>query len=130
MAVRRGNAPQESIRRRCRSMAIAENLIWPAAGVSSALLARAAGRAVRLYFLILAALGLAALVLGIESRMTPGLFAIAPPVALVPPLTDQAWFGAFALHQQDPIFATCGGSENLAQFKLLYWWEWLRPGTR
>ena len=33
---------------------------------------------VRIYFLILAALGFAALVLGIENRLTPGLFAIAP----------------------------------------------------
>jgi cytochrome c oxidase assembly protein subunit 15 len=49
-------------------------------------------------------------------------------VDLVPPLGEQAWFSAFTLHQQDPIFSACGGSENLAQFKLLYWWEWLRRG--
>jgi len=84
---------------------------------------------VRLYFLLLAALGLAALVLGIENRLTPGLFAVAPPVDLVPPLNDQAWFGAFTLHQQDPVFSACGGSENLVQFKVLYWWEWLRRGS-
>jgi cytochrome c oxidase assembly protein subunit 15 len=110
-------------------MAIAENLIWPAARASSAEPARAEVLTVRLYFLILAALGLAALVLGIENRLTPGLFAIAPPVDLFPPLSDQAWFGAFALHQQDPVFTACGGSENLAQFKVLYWWEWLRRGS-
>jgi cytochrome c oxidase assembly protein subunit 15 len=110
-------------------MAIAENLNWPSAAASTAKPARAEVLTVRLYFLILAALGLAALVLGIENRLTPGLFAIAPPVDLVPPLSDQAWFGAFTLHQQDPIFAACGGAENLAQFKLLYWWEWLRRGS-
>jgi cytochrome c oxidase assembly protein subunit 15 len=109
-------------------MAIADNLIWPSAGVSVEP-ARTAARTVRLYFLILAALGLAALVLGIESRLTPDLFAIAPPVNLVPPLSDRAWFGAFVLHQQDPVFAACGGAENLAQFKVLYWWEWLRCGS-
>jgi cytochrome c oxidase assembly protein subunit 15 len=114
--------------RRGNRMAIAENLIWPSAGVSVEP-ARAAARSVQLYFLILAALGFAALVLGIESRLTPDLFAIAPPVNLVPPLSDQAWFGAFVLHQQDPIFAACGGAENLAQFKVLYWWEWLRSGS-
>jgi heme a synthase len=110
-------------------MAIAENLIWSAATASPVQAARVPAGAVRLYFLLLAALGLAALVLGIENRLTPGLFAIAPPVDLVPPLSDQAWFGAFALHQQDPVFAACGGSENLAQFKVLYWWEWLRRGS-
>ena len=109
-------------------MAIAENLICPSAGVSVEP-ARTAARTVRLYFLILAALGLATLVLGIESRLTPDLFAIAPPVNLVPPLSDQAWFGAFVLHQQDPVFSACGGAENLAQFKVLYWWEWLRCGS-
>jgi heme a synthase len=110
-------------------MAIAENLIWPSAGESPTGDARASVGAVRLYFVMLAALGLAALVLGIENRLTPSLFAVAPPVDLVPPLGDQAWFGAFALHQQDPVFTACGGSENLAQFKVLYWWEWLRRAS-
>jgi cytochrome c oxidase assembly protein subunit 15 len=110
-------------------MAIAENLIWPPAAVASTAPAGAAARMARLYFLLLAVLGLAALVLGIENSLTPGLFPIAPPVDLVPPLGDQAWYAAFARHQQDPIFAACGGAEKLGQFKLLYWWEWLRRGT-
>jgi cytochrome c oxidase assembly protein subunit 15 len=110
-------------------MAIAEQLIWPAAEVPSAGSARAAVRTARIYFLMVAALGLAAFVLGIENRLTPGLFPIAPPVDLVPPLGARAWYAAFALHQQDPVFAACGGSENLAQFKVLYWWEWLRRGS-
>jgi cytochrome c oxidase assembly protein subunit 15 len=97
--------------------------------MSSAEPARAAVRPLRPYFLTVAALGLAAFVLGIENRLTPGLFPVAPPVDLVPPLGEQAWYAAFTLHQQDPIFAACGGSENLAQFKLLYWWEWLRRGS-
>jgi cytochrome c oxidase assembly protein subunit 15 len=113
-------------------MAIAENLIWPsvaASAAASAESARAEILTVRLYFLMLAALGLAALALGIGNRLTPDLFPIAPPVDVIPPLSDQAWFGAFVLHQQDPIFAACGGAENLAQFKVLYWWEWLRRGS-
>jgi heme A synthase len=110
-------------------MAVAEHLIWPAGAVTSAPSRRAAVRAARAYFLMVAVLGLAAFVLGIENRLTPGLFPIAPPVDLLPPLRDQAWYAAFALHQQDPVFAACGGSENLAQFKLLYGWEWLRRGS-
>jgi cytochrome c oxidase assembly protein subunit 15 len=78
---------------------------------------------------MLAALGLAALVLGIGNRLTPDLFPVAPPVDLLPPLGEQAWFGAFKVHQQDPVFAACGGSESLAQFKVLYWWEWLRRAS-
>jgi cytochrome c oxidase assembly protein subunit 15 len=129
LGIRGGNVHEKLGCGRGKGMAIAENLIWPFAGASSVQAARAPARMVRPYFLILAALGFAALVLGIESRLTPGLFAIAPPVNFVPPLGDRAWFGAFTLHQQDPIFAACGGSENLAQFKVLYWWEWLRRGS-
>jgi hypothetical protein len=33
------------------------------------------------------------------------------------------------LHQQDPVLAACGGSEMLAQFKVLYRWAWLRQGS-
>ena len=40
-------------------MAVAENLMWPSAGVSSPVSVRAAARTVRLYFLILAGLGTA-----------------------------------------------------------------------
>jgi heme a synthase len=113
-------------------MAIAENLIWPSAAASvavSAASARAEVRTLRIYFLMLTVLGVAALALNIANRLTPDLFAIAPPVDLLPPMSDQAWFGAFTLHQQDPVFAACGGSENLAQFKVLYWWEWLRRAS-
>src|SRR5580704_3355134 len=113
-------------------MAIAENLIWPSApapAVAPAAPARAETLVLRIYFLMLAILGLAALVLNVENRLTPDLFATAPPVDLLPPLSDQAWFGAFTVHQQDPVFAACGGSESLAQFKVLYWWEWLRRAS-
>ena len=84
----------------------------------------------RLYFLVLALLGMVALVFGIENRIAPtGAFLFAPPVDLIPPLTAPAWFGAFAVHQQDPVFIACGGSESLDQFKALYWWEWLRQAS-
>jgi heme A synthase len=114
-------------------MTVAEHLIRrsgaASADAAAALAARAEPLAVRLYFLLLAALGLAALVLNVQDRLTPDLFPVAPPVDLVPPSGDQAWYAAFVQHQQDPIFAACGGAESLAQFKLLYGWEWLRRGS-
>jgi cytochrome c oxidase assembly protein subunit 15 len=36
---------------------------------------------------------------------------------------------AFALHQQDPIYAACGGSQSFAEFVTLYWWEWARRAS-
>jgi len=112
-------------------MAVAEKLIQRSAAVSApaTLPARSDALAARVYFLLLTALGFAAFALGIRDRWTPDLFAVAPPVDLLPPFGEQAWYTAFVRHQQDPVFAACGGVESLAQFKVLYWWEWLRRGT-
>jgi cytochrome c oxidase assembly protein subunit 15 len=84
----------------------------------------------RNYFAVLSLLAVAAFVLGVENRFTAaGLFVLAPSVGWLPPLSDQAWSAAFAIHQQDPAFAACGGTDTLAQFKLIYWWEWLRRAS-
>ena len=83
--------------------------------------------AVRGYFLLLFVFGLGAFVLGVENRMTSGgLFNVPPRVDWMPPLSAQDWWVAFTLHQQDPVFSACGGTESLAEFKTLYWWEWWR----
>ena len=85
---------------------------------------------VRLYFALLSGLAVAAFVLGVENRFTAsGLFVLPPPVDWLPPLSGPAWANAYALHQQDPAFAACGGTETLAQFRLIYWWEWLRRAS-
>jgi cytochrome c oxidase assembly protein subunit 15 len=84
---------------------------------------------VRLYFLIVFALGLAAFILGVEGRFPAGLFLYPPPVDWVPPLSGAQWQAAFALHLQDPIFAACGGTQSLEEFQTLYWWEWLHRAS-
>jgi heme a synthase len=110
-------------------MAITGDVAWFGDGAGT-VPTRAAMYGMRLYFLMLALLGIVALVFGIENRIAPtGAFLFAPPVDLVPPLSAPAWFGAFAAHQQDPVFIACGGSESLDQFKALYWWEWLRQAS-
>jgi cytochrome c oxidase assembly protein subunit 15 len=110
-------------------MALADNLTWLMADAAAGAPTRATMRKARVYFSALAALGLAAFMLGVENRLTPALFVVAPPVDLIPPLGEQAWYAAFVQHQQDPVFSACGGTESLGQFKLLYWWEWLRCGS-
>jgi heme a synthase len=76
-----------------------------------------------------------AFVLGVGNRFTgSALFVYIPEVSLVPPLGKAAWQEAFALHQQGPLFALCGGyqasgMEPLAAYQLLYMWEWLRAGS-
>jgi cytochrome c oxidase assembly protein subunit 15 len=76
-----------------------------------------------------------AFVLGVGNRFTTSpLFIYIPEVDLVPPLDRAAWQQAFALHQQSPLYALCGGyqvsgMESLTVYQLLYMWEWLRAGS-
>jgi heme a synthase len=81
------------------------------------------------------ALGFLAFVLGVGNRFTQGpLFIYIPEVNLIPPLDKAAWEQAFAIHQQSPLYALCGGyqvggMESLTVYQLLYMWEWLRAGS-
>jgi cytochrome c oxidase assembly protein subunit 15 len=110
-------------------MAVAEFPISLAARVDVAAVRPRALGPVRLYFLIVFALGLAAFILGVEGRFPSGLFLYPPPVDWLPPLSGDRWQAAFALHLQDPIFAACGGSQSLEEFQTLYWWEWLHRAS-
>src|SRR5580692_1473416 len=82
-----------------------------------------------------AVLGLLAFVLGVGNRFTDGpLFIYIPEVNLIPPLGKAAWQQAFVVHQQNPLFALCGGyqvggMESLTVYQMLYMWEWLRTGS-
>ena len=115
-------------------MAVSERLVAPVDGVRAvrpAMRGAVSARTglVRSYFLTLAFLGLGLFVLGLGNRFTAdGTFLIPPQVGWIPPLSARAWNEAFAIHQQDPVFAACGGTESLPLFKTLYWWEWLRQG--
>jgi cytochrome c oxidase assembly protein subunit 15 len=109
-------------------MAVADILIDRPATASAARVGVTAG--VRGYFLLLFALCLAAFVLGIDNRFTvDGIFNVPPNVDWLPPWSAQQWYQSFAQHQQDPVFAACGGTESLGEFKVRYWWEWLRRAS-
>jgi cytochrome c oxidase assembly protein subunit 15 len=76
-----------------------------------------------------------AFLLGVGNRFTSSpLFIYIPEVSLIPPLGSAAWQRAFALHQQSPLYALCGGyqvggMESLTVYQLLYMWEWFRAGS-
>lgn len=86
----------------------------------------------RIALTVTALLGLLVFVLGGGNRFTGGpLFVFIPEVDWIPPLGHQAWQQAFAIHQQSPKYALCGGyqvgsMESLTVFQLLYLWEWAR----
>jgi heme a synthase len=81
-------------------------------------------RQVRVYFAAVFLVSLAAFVLGVVGRFPGRLFIFPPPVDWIPPLGRDQWLMAFALHQQDPVYAACGGSQSFDEFVTLYWWEW------
>src|SRR5258708_1207578 len=111
-------------------MAIAELPIASTGEIRAPAVVTATAPAVRLYFGALSLLNLAAFVFGVENRfISDGLIRVPPPVDWIPPLSAQEWFDAFAIHQRDPVFAACGGTESLALFQVLYWWEWLRRAS-
>jgi heme a synthase len=108
-------------------MTVAEYPIHTALGVQTLKTNPSAVTVVRIYFVMLFLAGLSAFLFGVENRLTAdGLFNLPPAVDWMPPLSAQDWWAAFTLHQQDPTFAACGGTESLAEFKALYWFEWLR----
>jgi heme a synthase len=112
-------------------------MIMAVAELSFAVSARAAApagvaravRQVQVSFAAVFAVSLAAFALGVEGRFPGGLFIYPPPVDWLPPLAREQWLTAFALHQQDPIYAACGGSVALEEFQTLYWWEWARRAS-
>jgi Cytochrome oxidase assembly protein len=110
-------------------MAVAEFPVALTARAQAGAALPRAVRQVRLYFLILFVLGLAAFIFGVEGRFPGGLFLYPPPVDWIPPLARDQWVAAFAIHQQDPVFAACGGAQSLAEFQTLYGWEWLRRAS-
>ena len=45
-------------------------------------------------------------------------------IGIVPPLTTQAWESEFAKYQAIPQYQQVNRGMTLAQFKVIYWWEW------
>jgi hypothetical protein len=76
--------------------------------------------------------GVAGFILGAGNRFTQGpWFLYIPEVSLIPPIGRAAWEQAFVVHQQNPLYALCGGyeaggMESVTIYRFLYAWEWLR----
>ena len=99
---------------------------------TSAAARRAVPRVVRHvqgYFFVLFAVGLAAFIFGVEGRFPAGLYLFPPAVGWLPPFSVEAWQAAFTAHQLDPVYAACGGTISIEEFRTLYWWEWLHRVT-
>ena len=83
--------------------------------------------AVRLWLLCVAAMIFMTLVVGGATRLTESGLSITewkPVTGVVPPLSEPAWQGEFKAYQAIPQYKELNRGMSLAQFKVIYWWEW------
>lgn len=84
--------------------------------------------AVHRWLLFCCAMIFAMAVIGAITRLTESGLSIvewAPITGAVPPLTDADWDKAFAAYQQIPQYKLLKAGMSLAEFKSIYFWEWL-----
>jgi len=84
-------------------------------------------RKVRLWLLAAAAMIFLTLIVGGATRLTVSGLSIVewkPVTGVVPPLSESAWQDEFAKYQAIPQYRKLNQGMNLAQFKVIYLWEW------
>ena len=84
-------------------------------------------RAIRTWLMAVAALMFATLVVGGATRLTESGLSIVewkPVTGVLPPFDEAAWQAEFAKYQTIPQFRERNSGMSLADFKVIYWWEW------
>lgn len=87
-----------------------------------------ADRAVALWLLACCAMIFAMAVIGAITRLTESGLSImewAPLRGVLPPLSEAEWRRLFALYQQIPEYQQVNAGMTLAEFKTIFWWEWV-----
>jgi cytochrome c oxidase assembly protein subunit 15 len=82
---------------------------------------------VAIWLFAVALLVVAMIVVGGATRLTDSGLSITewrPVTGAVPPLDDADWQAEFALYKQIPQYAQLNSGMSLAEFKIIYWWEW------
>jgi heme a synthase len=83
--------------------------------------------AIRLWLYAVAALVLAMVLVGGATRLTESGLSITewrPVMGAVPPLSEGQWHEALAKYQAIPQYRALNAGMSLADFKVIYWWEW------
>src|SRR5262252_7274203 len=89
--------------------------------------ASSSGRALRLWLAVVAGLIFAMVLVGGATRLTESGLSIVewkPLTGTVPPLSESAWQAEFEKYQTIPQYQQVNRGMTLAEFKLIYWWEW------
>jgi cytochrome c oxidase assembly protein subunit 15 len=85
-------------------------------------------RAIRIWLWSIAAMTFGIVVIGGITRLTLSGLSIVewrPFTGVIPPLSDAQWRETFALYQQYPEYQTWREGMSLAEFKLIFFWEYL-----
>ena len=86
-----------------------------------------ARRGIRLWLIVLFLLVVAMIALGGLTRLTDSGLSITewrPITGALPPLSAEAWAAEFALYRAIPEYQLQNRGMSLAEFKVIYWWEW------
>src|SRR5262245_20236808 len=90
--------------------------------------ARAADRVVALWLLVCCAMIFGIVVIGGITRLTESGLSITewkPVEGVLPPLSEAAWQSEFERYQQIPEYQELNRGMTLAEFKRIYWWEYV-----
>ena len=85
-------------------------------------------RQIRIWLWSIAACTVAVLVVGGITRLTLSGLSIVdwqPIMGVIPPLGEAQWQETFARYQQFPQYETWPGGMTLAEFKFIFFWEYL-----
>lgn len=98
----------------------------PSGGVIDAT-RRGSRSAIRLWLMVLFSLVVIMIAVGGLTRLTDSGLSItewAPITGAVPPLSETDWQGEFEAYRLTPEYQLQNQGMSLAEFKLIYWWEW------
>ncbi len=90
--------------------------------------ARQDARVLGVWLLACAAMIFCMAVIGAITRLTESGLSImewAPFSGALPPLSEAEWQRLFALYQQIPEYLQENAGMSLAEFKTIFWWEWI-----
>ncbi len=91
-------------------------------------MAATASRRVAVWLLVCCAAVFGAVVIGGITRLTDSGLSITewqPLMGALPPLSQAEWQRVFALYQDTPQYAEINAGMGLAEFKRIFWWEWV-----
>ncbi len=86
-----------------------------------------ARRAIAAWLLVLFALVVCMILVGGLTRLTDSGLSITewkPVTGAIPPMSEAVWQSEFAKYKEIPEYQLQNKGMSLAEFKVIYWWEW------